>query len=116
MVTGTVAKAKTPALLKVASPDIVTSVATLEPFPTQIFPLVKVAAALTALLMGWLSLRASGIYFIMVTLAFTQMFFYLFSEAPGLGVELDEKLAAKYPYKRAYLPVNRLEDGTLTNW
>ena len=37
-------------------------------------------------------------------------------EAPGLGVEVDEELAAKYPYKRAYLPVNRLEDGTLFNW
>ena len=35
-------------------------------------------------------------------------------EVPGLGVEIDEKLAAKYPYKRAYLPVNRLEDGSLT--
>lgn len=38
------------------------------------------------------------------------------SEKPGLGVELDEALAAKFPYKRAYLPVNRLEDGTMTNW
>jgi mannonate dehydratase len=37
-------------------------------------------------------------------------------DAPGLGVELDEALAAKHPYKRAYLPVNRLEDGTLWNW
>ncbi|MEI9886208.1 MAG: D-mannonate dehydratase ManD [Rhizomicrobium sp.] len=37
-------------------------------------------------------------------------------EAPGLGVEIDEALAAKYPYARAYLPVNRLEDGTMTNW
>jgi mannonate dehydratase len=37
-------------------------------------------------------------------------------EAPGLGVDLDEVLAAKYPYQRAYLPVNRLEDGTLFNW
>jgi mannonate dehydratase len=35
---------------------------------------------------------------------------------PGLGVDLDESLAAKHPYKRAYLPVNRLEDGTMTNW
>ena len=35
---------------------------------------------------------------------------------PGLGVDLDEALAAKHPYKRAYLPVNRLEDGTMTNW
>jgi mannonate dehydratase len=37
-------------------------------------------------------------------------------EAPGLGVEIDEALAAKYPYRRAYLPVNRLEDGSMTNW
>ncbi len=37
-------------------------------------------------------------------------------EAPGLGVDIDEKQAANYPYKRAYLPVNRLEDGTLFHW
>jgi mannonate dehydratase len=37
-------------------------------------------------------------------------------EAPGLGVDIDEELAAKYPYKRAYLPVNRLEDGSMYNW
>jgi mannonate dehydratase len=37
-------------------------------------------------------------------------------EAPGLGIDIDEKLAAKYPYERAYLPVNRLEDGTMWNW
>jgi len=35
---------------------------------------------------------------------------------PGLGVDIDEGLAARYPYQRAYLPVNRLEDGTMTNW
>ncbi|MEH3086332.1 MAG: D-galactonate dehydratase family protein [Xylophilus ampelinus] len=38
-------------------------------------------------------------------------------EAPGHGVEIDEALAAKYPYRRAYLPVNRLaHDGTLWHW
>lgn len=37
-------------------------------------------------------------------------------DAPGLGVDIDEKLAAKYPYQRAYLPVNRKLDGTLTDW
>ena len=37
-------------------------------------------------------------------------------EAPGHGVDIDEDLAAKHPYQRAYLPVNRLEDGTLWNW
>ena len=36
---------------------------------------------------------------------------------PGHGVEIDEALAAKYPYERAYLPVNRLQhDGTLWHW
>ena len=37
-------------------------------------------------------------------------------DAPGLGVELDEDLAATFHYKRAYLPVNRLEDGTAFYW
>lgn len=37
-------------------------------------------------------------------------------ESPGHGVDINEELAAKYPYKRACLPVNRLEDGTLWNW
>lgn len=37
-------------------------------------------------------------------------------DAPGLGVDLDEKLAARYPYQRAYLPINRKLDGTLTDW
>ena len=37
-------------------------------------------------------------------------------DKPGLGVDIDEVLAAKYPYKRAFLPVNRLEDGTMFNW
>lgn len=37
-------------------------------------------------------------------------------ETPGHGVDIDEKLAAKFPYKRAYLPVNRLQDGTIWHW
>ncbi len=37
-------------------------------------------------------------------------------ETPGHGVDIDEELAAKFPYRRAYLPVNRLEDGTMWNW
>jgi len=42
--------------------------------------------------------------------------FFTPGETPGHGVDIDEKLAAKYPYKRACLPVNRLEDGTLWHW
>jgi mannonate dehydratase len=37
-------------------------------------------------------------------------------EAPGLGVDINETLAAKYPYERAYLPVNRTLDGTMHSW
>jgi len=37
-------------------------------------------------------------------------------ESPGHGVDIDEKLAAQFPYKRAYLPVTRLADGTMWNW
>ncbi|MDY1006882.1 MULTISPECIES: D-mannonate dehydratase ManD [unclassified Sphingomonas] len=37
-------------------------------------------------------------------------------EAPGLGVDIDEALAETHDYRRAYLPVARLEDGTLCNW
>jgi mannonate dehydratase len=37
-------------------------------------------------------------------------------DSPGLGVDIDEEKAKKYPYERAYLPINRKEDGTLFNW
>jgi mannonate dehydratase len=35
---------------------------------------------------------------------------------PGLGVEVDEAAAAAFPYQQAYLPYNRLEDGTMHDW
>ena len=38
------------------------------------------------------------------------------SEEPGLGVDINEELAAAHPYRPASLPVNRLEDGTMHNW
>ncbi|TDE94929.1 D-galactonate dehydratase family protein [Occultella glacieicola] len=37
-------------------------------------------------------------------------------EAPGIGVDLDEELAAAHPYAQAYLPTNRLQDGTVHDW
>jgi mannonate dehydratase len=37
-------------------------------------------------------------------------------EAVGLGVDIDEAEAAKYPYKRAYLPIARREDGSMHDW
>ncbi|OEU85766.1 bifunctional D-altronate/D-mannonate dehydratase [Streptomyces abyssalis] len=38
------------------------------------------------------------------------------SETPGLGVELDTDAAGRFPYEPAYLPVNRLTDGTVHDW
>lgn len=37
-------------------------------------------------------------------------------EAIGIGVDIDEKLAAKYPYQPKQLPVARLQDGAMWNW
>ena len=37
-------------------------------------------------------------------------------ETPVHGVDIDEALAARFPYRRAYLPIARLEDGTMWSW
>ena len=37
-------------------------------------------------------------------------------DKPGLGVDIDEALAATFPYQAAYLPVARLMDGTMHDW
>lgn len=37
-------------------------------------------------------------------------------EQPGIGVDLDLGAAAAHPYVPAYLPVNRLSDGTMHDW
>ncbi|MGE0744032.1 MAG: branched-chain amino acid ABC transporter permease [Rhodospirillales bacterium] len=47
------------------------------------FPIAILGSALVACLIGAISLRTSGMYFIMITLAFTQMLFFL-------GVSLEE--------------------------
>jgi branched-chain amino acid transport system permease protein len=48
-------------------------------------PVCLAGAALAALVIGWFSVRTSGIYFIMITLAFAQMAFYYFNENVALG-------------------------------
>ncbi len=48
-------------------------------------PFCLLVTALAALVIGWFSVRTSGIYFIMITLAFAQMFFYYFNENQELG-------------------------------
>lgn len=37
-------------------------------------------------------------------------------DAPGLGVEYDDEAGAAHEYSPAYLPVNRLLDGTMHDW
>ena len=37
-------------------------------------------------------------------------------DQPGLGVTLDDRAAAAYPYVPAYLPTARLADGTVHDW
>ncbi|RZK96076.1 MAG: D-galactonate dehydratase family protein, partial [Rhodococcus sp. (in: high G+C Gram-positive bacteria)] len=37
-------------------------------------------------------------------------------DVPGVGVTMNEELAAKYPYEQAYLPVARRRDGSMTDW
>jgi mannonate dehydratase len=37
-------------------------------------------------------------------------------ESPGHGVNIDETLAARYPYSPKQLPIARLEDGTMWDW
>lgn len=48
-------------------------------------PLCLALAGLAALLIGALSIRTSGVYFIMITLAFAQMLFYFVHDSLALG-------------------------------
>jgi len=37
-------------------------------------------------------------------------------DTPGLGTDVNEELAKKYPYRRAYLPTARRRDGSVQDW
>lgn len=89
--------------------------------PTDISPVGQAAQ----LHLG-LALHNFGIQEYMVHSADTLRVFrtsYAFSEGllhpgdqPGLGVEYDDELAKSFDYTPAYLPVNRLLDGTVHDW
>jgi branched-chain amino acid transport system permease protein len=49
------------------------------------WPLAVAAGALLALLIGLISLRTRGVYFIMITLAFAQMIYYVFISLKAYG-------------------------------
>ncbi len=42
--------------------------------------------------------------------------YMMVQETPGLGTDVNEELAKKYPYKRAYLPTARRKDGSVQDW
>ena len=50
-------------------------------------PIAIAVSALSALVIGFISLRTSGLYFIMITLAFAQMLYYLFVSFQKYGGE-----------------------------
>ena len=52
-----------------------------------IWPVAMMAGAVLALCIGFLSLRTSGVYFIMITLAFAQMLYYFAVSWPSYGGE-----------------------------
>jgi len=54
---------------------------------TSALVLPALAAALAALVIGFFSIRVSGVYFIMLTLAFSQMFYAVTFQAAWLGAE-----------------------------
>ena len=75
------------------------------------WPMAIAVAALAALVIGAISLRTRGVYFIMITLAFAQMMYYVFvslkayggddglslsSRSTGLGVSLSNDFAWYY--------------------
>src|ERR1041385_5572138 len=69
------------------------------------WPLAVAASALVALAIGAVSIRTSGIYFIMITLAFTQMLYYLGISVAEFGG--DDGMRLK---RRSELPFVDLND------
>lgn len=72
-----------------------------------LWPLSALVAALAALCIGYLSIRTSGVYFIMITLAFAQMIYYFAISWPAYGGE--DGLSV---YLRGSFPGVNTMDGT----
>ncbi len=79
-------------------------------------PLALAACAVFALLTGFLVLRTSGIYFIMVTLAFSQMLFFVFHDTPFGGGSDGIYIYAKPEIKIGGTALLDLEDFKVLYW
>ncbi len=73
-----------------------------------IWAVAVLASALVALVIGALSLRTSGVYFIMITLAFGQMFYYFTISWPAYGGEdgMSIYLRNSFPGVNTLVPFN----------
>ncbi|MDB9869490.1 branched-chain amino acid ABC transporter permease [Alphaproteobacteria bacterium] len=73
-----------------------------------IWPLAIVISASFSLLIGLLSLRTSGVYFIMITLAFAQMLYYFSISWPSYGGEdgLSMHMRNTLPFINTMNPLN----------
>lgn len=64
-----------------------------------VLPAALAASALAALIIGWLAIRTRGVYFIMLTLALAQMFYYFFKDqrywggTDGMNIQAKPRLA-----------------------
>ena len=74
-----------------------------------IWPVAMIAATLAALLIGALSLRTSGIFFIMITLAFGQMFFFFAISCPHMAA----KMVCRFTSAAAFPASTRWPDPVL---
>jgi len=95
--------------------DVLLSPTSGAPSLLWILPVCMLCAALAALLIGALALRTRGVYFIMVTLAFAQMAYYVAHDTPLGGGSDGIYLSAK-PALGAWLDLGRpaaLHDFTL---
>lgn len=79
-------------------------------------PLALGACAAFALLTGLLVLRTSGVYFIMVTLAFAQMLFFVFHDTPAGGGSDGIYIHAKPEVKLGEIVLLNLEDIKVFFW
>ena len=73
------------------------------------WPLAMLVAALLALVIGAVSLRTRGVYFIMITLAFAQMMYYVFVSLRAYGGEDGLNMASR---SRVGLGVHLADDLT----
>jgi branched-chain amino acid transport system permease protein len=73
-----------------------------------VFPVAILAGAVFALLTGAVSLRTSGVHFIMITLAFGQMVFFTAASLPMLGGDDGYTLFARTAWFGTKLLQNRL--------